>query len=733
MRLLTALRVLLVLIVLSPSAIIAQSPQAVSSASVPRLININGVFRPANGQPAAAVETVTLSIYADQEGGTPLWRETQTIALDGQGRYTLLLGATQADGIPAAVFGSGDAQWLGTVFERAGEVEGPRVRITSVPYALRASDADTLGGRPAADYLLATAAARDGVSTGAAGVDGTPGASSNVVLAGTDNVLAKYTNGGADIGNSAVYEANGSVGINTATPFDALHVRFNSPSGAFTGYAVQNTGLSPTAYSGMLFYDQAGALAQFQGFNNSTHEYRINNIARASPGGAFNGSINFMIGSSPKLVVATNGNVGIGTAAPAQKLHVAGDVAVDGAIISGSGTGGSLSAGQVNAVSQFNIDGARILAAPGTANLIAGAGAGAALTTGQQNAFFGFEAGAANTAATRNSFFGSGAGRVTTGGSNSFFGGSAGVSNTTGASNVFVGTAAGNGNTTGSNNVFVGAFTAHDSVTMADGNVLVGASAGRTNRGSANTYVGSDAGRVATTGSLNAFFGWNTGEAATIGSSNTFIGASAGATNITGGGNTLIGSSTDVAASDLTFATAIGAGSVALDNSTIVLGRSAGQDAVHIWGTLRVGLDGSGALDVCRNANFRLSTCSSSIRYKQQVESYGAGMDVVRRLRPITFTWKSDGARDLGFAAEEVAAIDPLLATYTDEGEVEGVKYRQLTTVLVNAANEQQRLIEQQQKQIDEQRRQIDALLHLVCGQNPAAEFCSESRAARNR
>ena len=108
-------------------------------------------------------------------------------------------------------------------------------------------------------------------------------------------------------------------------------------------------------------------------------------------------------------------------------------------------------------------------------------------------------------------------------------------------------------------------------------------------------------------------------------------------------------------------------------------------------------------------------------------------MEVVRRLRPITFTWKSDGARDLGFAAEEVAAIDPLLATYTDEGEIEGVKYRQLTTVLVNAANEQQRLIEQQQKQIDDQRRQIDALLHSVCGQNPAAELCSESRVAKDR
>jgi hypothetical protein len=196
----------------------------------------------------------------------------------------------------------------------------------------------------------------------------------------------------------------------------------------------------------------------------------------------------------------------------------------------------------------------------------------------------------------------------------------------------------------------------------------------------------------------------------------------------TGGANTLLGSFTDVAADNLTFATAIGSSSVALASTTIVLGRAASQDAMHIWGVLRVGLDGAGALDVCRNASFRLSSCSSSMRWKQQVETYGAGTEVVRRLRPIAFTWKSDGARDLGFAAEEVAAIDPLLATCTDEGEVEGVKYRLLTAVLVNAANEQQRLVERQQKQIDEQQRQIDALLHLVCGQNPSAGLCSESQ-----
>ena len=111
------------------------------------------------------------------------------------------------DGIPAAVFGSGDAQWLGTVFERAGEVEGPRVRITSVPYALRASDADTLGGRPASDYLLTRAAARDGVSAGAASVDGHARRERrHRASPASTNFLAKYVNGGADVGNSAVYE-----------------------------------------------------------------------------------------------------------------------------------------------------------------------------------------------------------------------------------------------------------------------------------------------------------------------------------------------------------------------------------------------------------------------------------------------------------------------------------------------------------------------------------------------
>ena len=60
MRLLPARRALLVLVVLAPRLLLAQSSQSVSSPTVPRLINVSGVFQPANGQPAANVETVTL-------------------------------------------------------------------------------------------------------------------------------------------------------------------------------------------------------------------------------------------------------------------------------------------------------------------------------------------------------------------------------------------------------------------------------------------------------------------------------------------------------------------------------------------------------------------------------------------------------------------------------------------------------------------------------------------------
>ena len=286
-----------------------QSPRPGAS-SVPRVMQVSGVFVPANGQPPASVESVTIAIYADEQGGTPLWEETQEVAVDSNGRYSILLGATRPEGLPQELFASGQARWMSRRVERAGEREQARVLITSVPYALKATDADTLGGRPATDYLLAGSA----VTGAAAGIAQEPLPTANLTNPSVTNNIPKYVNS-VDLGASSIFDTGGLVGVNTASPLDTMHLQFTNTNGAMTGLAVQNLGSTATSYSGMLFYDQNGALGQFQGFNNSTHEYRINNIASG-------GSINFMIGSSSKFRVANTGTVEVSAASAAGRLTV---------------------------------------------------------------------------------------------------------------------------------------------------------------------------------------------------------------------------------------------------------------------------------------------------------------------------------------------------------------------------------------------------------------------------
>ena len=61
MRSLLGMVTIVSVLCLGPAAAFGQSAQE-PSASVPRLINITGAFRPADGQPPAGVETVTLAI-----------------------------------------------------------------------------------------------------------------------------------------------------------------------------------------------------------------------------------------------------------------------------------------------------------------------------------------------------------------------------------------------------------------------------------------------------------------------------------------------------------------------------------------------------------------------------------------------------------------------------------------------------------------------------------------------
>ena len=99
---------------------------------------------------------MTFALYAEQTGGAPLWLETQNVTPDANGRYTVYLGANHANGVPLNLFASGEARWLGVQPE--GQAEQTRAQLVSVPYALTAGDAQTLGGQPLSAFLLASAA-----------------------------------------------------------------------------------------------------------------------------------------------------------------------------------------------------------------------------------------------------------------------------------------------------------------------------------------------------------------------------------------------------------------------------------------------------------------------------------------------------------------------------------------------------------------------------------------------
>jgi hypothetical protein len=166
----TKLMILLTITLLSIAAF-AQQPtrsadQAQEAVAVPRLVNLTGKTTDAQGKPVSGIAGATFSIYKDQYEGAPLWMETQNIQADAKGNYTVQLGANSSQGLPLELFMAGEARWLGVRI--GGGEEQPRVPLVSVPYALKAVDADTLGGMPLSAFQLASQSANAPAQAGRA-------------------------------------------------------------------------------------------------------------------------------------------------------------------------------------------------------------------------------------------------------------------------------------------------------------------------------------------------------------------------------------------------------------------------------------------------------------------------------------------------------------------------------------------------------------------------------------
>lgn len=205
------------------------SSSSPASSAVPPLIQLSNVATDQGGNSLSGVVSITFSLYNSQQGGESLWTETQkSVQLDATGHYSVQLGITKPAGVPTTLFTTVEARWLGV--QIAEQAEQPRVLLLSVPYALKAGDAATVGGLPPSAFVLAGPqnAAVSAYSSEYTTGQSAPPPSGAVTGTGTVNFLPLWDSS-SDIISSVLFQSGtgsaAKIGINTATPASTLDVK----------------------------------------------------------------------------------------------------------------------------------------------------------------------------------------------------------------------------------------------------------------------------------------------------------------------------------------------------------------------------------------------------------------------------------------------------------------------------------------------------------------------------
>jgi len=550
--------------------------------------------------------------------------------------------------------------------------------------------------------------------------------------------------------------------------FFGSRVGLYNTTGASNSFYGLDAGQNNTTGNNNSFFGRGSGFSNFTGSNLTTIGYAANVGSGALTNATAIGA-NALVSQSNSLVLGSingvNGatadtNVGIGISNPTQRLHVNGNILTTGnATINGSLTANATTITSLNAnsltisgtttssivnASQYNIDGNRFIRGGG------------------DNVFIGKD-----VAVPANPFLttvvGSRAGQNLSNlsNSNSFFGAYAGFSNTSGEHNSFLGTTAGEDNTTGDFNTFVGSASGPNFVT-----------------GSENTFIGSASGLESVSGNSLTTLGYRASGNNSAILNSTAIGARS---YVTQSNSLVLGSINGL--NGATSNTNVGIGTpapryrldvqgrillrqplptVATDTAGLFLARNDGNDnpvetafigmrddnSVGLYGTTGgwglvvntitgatsiLALGNAGSTSLCRNSFNEIATCSSSIKYKNNIVGFTSGLDLIKRLRPVSFNWKEGRIADIGLVAEDVASVEPLLTTTNDKGEVEGVKYDRVGVVAVNAIIEQQTQIEAQEariKRVESEnaalKAELSALKMLVCSLRPGDSLCKE-------
>ncbi len=491
------------------AAVKPATPIAASApTAVPPLIPYSGALDTATGQTTPTTASVTFLIYDDETGGNSLFTETQSVAVDAAGHFKAQIGATLTNALPTDLFVSGEARWLAV--EVAGEAAQPRVLLASVPYAMKAADAATLGGLPASAFALA------GTKTFAAAAltpDVIPAGDPPVTTAGGFSGYIPVFNSSSSIVNSMLYQNANGIGIN-GVAYAALDV-----SGR-------------TIFRGTMVVSRNGNATSTSGVGSVPLQFWAND---------WNSTINGPVQPVMQLQAEPTGN---NTASPGATLNL---LYNNGTVLNASETG-----------LYFNSNGTIHFATGQTfpivgtgGGTITGVTAGTALTGGGTSGKV-----TLNLDTTKVPLLNS---------ANTFAG-----SQTLTNGNVFLGSTF--NSTTGV--IDIGGIPFLHGYSKGNQNVFVGNAGNFTTTGTANAGTGFGALAAQTTGSLNTASGSGALLDDTTGSDNTAAGADALASVTTGSSNTGVGVFAGPTAGALSNTTAVGANAKVGQNNSLVLGNT---------------------------------------------------------------------------------------------------------------------------------------------------------------
>lgn len=116
-------------------------PVLTHSASVPPLINYQGMLTDAQGQPVASgIKKLTFNIYDAVTGDGLIWGPQVFDSVPViNGMFNVILGTTDTGGRSILDVFGGDARFLGITIDSSSEIT-PRQQILSAPYAMHAEE-----------------------------------------------------------------------------------------------------------------------------------------------------------------------------------------------------------------------------------------------------------------------------------------------------------------------------------------------------------------------------------------------------------------------------------------------------------------------------------------------------------------------------------------------------------------------------------------------------------------